>query len=345
MQIGTYILRRLLLIVPALFGISLFTFLLINLAPGGPVDQKIEQIRFGSHAGRTGLSTRGQHAVSQTVIDSLKRQYGFDKPLIVRYGIWIKNISHLDFGESLVYGQPVLTVIAARFPVSLQFGVISFALSYIFAVSFGFLMARHENSITDRALGAFLLIANAIPPFAVAVLLLVFFAGGSFFSLFPLGYLESSNYQDLTFWGKIWDRVHHFILPLIAYMMGSFAGLTFLFRSSVLQEIRKDYVRFARAMGVSEKWIYAKHVLRNALVPMVTGMGGFLAVFFSGSLLVETIFQLDGIGMLGFNALMARDYNVIMGMTFLQSLALLLGNLISDLLNILVDPRIHYAKG
>ncbi len=344
MKIHLYLLRRLVMMIPTLFGITLVTFLILNLAPGGPLEQKIQKIRFGqTGGGAKTLSTRGQQGVSQEVIEAIKKQYGFDKPLHERYFIWVKNITRLDFGQSADYNQPVIDVIVSRFPVSLQFGVASFILTYGISIFLGLFMAYHAHKFADSSLSLGLIVASAIPPFAFGVLLLVFFAGGTFFDFFPLGYLHSEEYFDLSLGGKILDRLHHFALPLAAYMIGSFTTLAFLCRNSVLDAINKDYIRTARAIGVSRWKLYTRHAFRNALIPIVTGIGGFLAVFLSGSLLVETIFQLNGIGLLGFQALMSRDYNMIMGLTFLQSVALLVGNLIGDLAYMAVDPRVDFA--
>lgn len=331
--------------IPTLIGITIVTFVIINLAPGSPIEQKIQQMKFGgmgreSNAGNTG--TDKSSGVSEEVILALKKQYGFDKPLYMRYLIWLKNISRLDFGESFTYEEPVLNVITSKFPVSLQFGIISLFLSYIVSIIFGVMKAVKNGSNFDHVTSFFLIALYSIPGFMLAILLIVYFAGGSFYSWFPIGELYSDNYYDLSLWGKIVDRVHHFILPLVCYMIGSFTVLTMLMKNSLLDEIKKDYIRTARAKGLSEKTIYLKHALRNALIPIVTGIGGFLAVFFAGSLLLESIFQLDGIGLLSFKSILQRDYNVIMGILFIQSVLLLIGNLLSDIVYILVDPRINF---
>lgn len=341
----TYILKRLLIMIPTLIGITIVTFVIINLAPGSPIEQKIQQMKFGgmgreSNAGNTG--TDKSSGVSEEVILALKKQYGFDKPLYMRYLIWVKNISRLDFGESFTYEEPVLDVITSKFPVSLQFGIISLFMSYIVSIIFGVMKAVKNGSNFDHVTSFFLIALYSIPGFMLAILLIVYFAGGSFYSWFPIGELYSDNYYDLSLWGKIVDRVHHFILPLVCYMIGSFTVLTMLMKNSLLDEIKKDYIRTARAKGLSEKTIYLKHALRNALIPIVTGIGGFLAVFFAGSLLLESIFQLDGIGLLSFKSILQRDYNVIMGILFIQSVLLLIGNLLSDIVYILVDPRINF---
>lgn len=330
--------------IPTLIGITLVTFAIINLAPGSPIEQKIQQMKFGGMGRESSVSNTSSKStgISEEVLEALKKQYGFDKPVHVRYFIWLKNIAKLDFGESFTYEEPVIDVIISKFPVSLQFGVISLLMSYIICVIFGVIKAVKHGSTFDYLTSFFLFVTYSIPSFMLAILLIVYFAGGSFYNWFPIGELYSDNYSSLTLMGKIIDRVHHFILPLICYMIGSFTVLTMLMKNSLLDEIKKDYIRTARAKGVSEKAVYLKHALRNALIPIVTGIGGFLSVFFAGSLLLESIFQLDGMGLLGYKSLLQRDYNVIMGLIFIQSLLLLLGNLLSDLAYVVVDPRINF---
>ncbi len=336
-----YILRRILLIIPTLFGITIICFLIINLAPGSPVEQKLQQLRFGGggkggESGRSGL-------VSEAVVEALKKQYGFDQPIHIRYWIWLKNISRLDFGESFVYEEPVIDVISKRIPVSLQFGVVTLLLTYIICIPLGVAKAIGNNSLFDRGSSVVLFGMYSTPPVMLAILLIVFLAGGSFLNLFPLGELYSDGYEEMTVLGKILDRIHHFVLPLTCYMIGSFATLTQLMKSSMLDVIGQDYVRTARAKGLSPGRVYFKHALRNAMIPVATGLGGFLGVFFAGSYVIETIFQLDGMGLLSFHSVMSRDYNVIMGLLFIESVIMLLGRLISDLTYVLIDPRIDFA--
>jgi microcin C transport system permease protein len=351
-SIVSYLIRRLLMMLPTLFGITIVVFVIINLAPGSPIEQRLQAIRFGATggggaSGGANLGGAGQagqdQGVSNEVVEALKKQYGFDKPLLVRYGIWLKNIATLDFGESFTFEEPVTDVIVSKFPVSLQFGIISFLLTYIVCIPLGVALAIKANSAFDAVTSFLLFVAYSVPPFMLGILLIVFFAGGSFFDWFPIGQLYSDNYETLSFWGKVGDRVHHFILPLTCYMIGSFTTLAVLMKNSILEEIKKDYIRTARAKGLAEKTVYLRHALRNALIPIVTGIGGFLSVFFAGSLLLETIFQLDGIGLLGYKSVLARDYNVIMGLVFIQSVMYLLGNIVSDVLYVFVDPRIDFS--
>lgn len=345
-----YLFRRLIAIVPTILGITLVVFVIINLAPGSPIEQKLQQIRFASSMGKGagqgvsgGSTVRQEHGVSDEVIEALKVQYGFDKPMHQRYLIWLKNLLKLDFGESFTYEEDVVDVIVSKFPVSLQFGIASLILTYLVCIPLGVYKAVSHGTKFDTLSSILLSVMYSIPPFMFGILLIVFLAGGSFWEIFPIGGLTSDNYDELSQWDQIKDRAYHFVLPLVCYMIGSFTTLTLLMKNSLLDEIKKDYIRTARAKGLSEKVVYVKHALRNALIPVVTGLGGFLSIFFAGSLLLETIFQLDGIGLLSYNSLLARDYNVIMGLVFFQSILVLVGNIISDIAYVFVDPRIDFS--
>ena len=344
-----YIARRLLLVIPTLLGIVTLSFFVIQLAPGSPIEQKIQQIRFASgesgasSAANVSMSSATQQGVSQEVIEALKRQYGFDKPIHIRYLIWLKSALTFEFGESFKYEEPVIDVIVSKFPVSIQFGVFSFVLSYLISIPLGIAMARREGHAFDAIATFTLSVLYSIPGFMLGILLIVLLAGGSYMDLFPTGGLYSDLYEDLGFFEKIWDRIHHAILPLLCFTIGSFTTLSNLTRNNMLEVIKKDYVRTARAKGLEERVVMMKHALRNALIPVVTGIGGFLGIFFAGSLLIERVFQLDGIGLLGFNSILARDYNVVMALVFIQSLLLLVGNIIGDIVYVLVDPRIDFS--
>lgn len=342
-----YFIRRILILIPTLLGVTVVVFAIINMAPGGPIDQKLHEMRFGSQGGGAeGLSTssRGStQGVPDEVLAALKKQYGFDKPMHERYLLWLKNIATLNFGDSFTYEEPVVDVIVSKFPVSLQFGIISLLLSYLISIPLGIAKAIKNGSAFDVTSSFILFILYSVPSFMLAILLIVLFAGGSFWEIFPVGGLQSEMYDELSGWDQFLDRIHHFTLPLICYTIGSFTSLTVLMKNSIIEEIKKDYIRTARAKGLEEKVVYMKHALRNALIPIVTGLGGFLSVFFAGSLLLETIFQLDGIGLLSYKSILSRDYNVIMGLVFIQSGLFLLGNVISDFAYVLVDPRIDFT--
>jgi microcin C transport system permease protein len=235
-----------------------------------------------------------------------------------------------------------MDVILSKFPVSLQFGVASLILTYLVCIPLGMAKAVRAGSVFDWLSGFLLYVAYSIPPLVLGIFLIVFFAGGRYFNWFPIGMLYSDQYDSLSLGGKIWDRIHHFILPLTCYMIGGFTELSMLMRNSMLEVVKQDYVRTARAKGLDEKVVLYKHAMRNALIPIATGLGGFFSVFLAGSLIVETIFQLDGIGLLSYKSILARDYNVIMGLIFLSSVILMLGRLFSDIVYVMIDPRIDF---
>ena len=340
-----YLFRRILLMIPTFIGITVVCFFVINLAPGGPIEQKIQAIRFGSaNAEGGGGGGKGgiQSGLNEEVLEALKKQYGFDKPVHERYWLWLKNLSRLDFGESFTYQEPVIDVITSKFPVSLQFGIASLILTYIVCIPLGMAKAIRAGSTFDMVSGLILYIAYSIPALVMGIFLIVFFAGGRHFSWFPIGMLYSDSYESLGFFEKILDRIHHFMLPISCYMIGGFTELTMLMRNSMMDVVKQDYVRTARAKGLTERVVMYKHAMRNALIPIATGIGGFFRVFLAGSLIVETIFQLDGIGLLSYHSILSRDYNVIMGLIFLSSFILLLGRLFSDFIYVLIDPRIDF---
>lgn len=336
-----YLIRRLLLMIPTFFGITLLTFFVINLAPGSPIEQKLQAIRFGSSmGGGSGNGRSNETGVNQEVIDALKKQYGFDKPIHVRYMIWLKNLTKLDFGESFTYQEPVTDVIFSKFPVSMQFGLTSLFLTYLVCIPLGVKMAMKAGTNFDRATGLALNFTYALPPLVLGIFLITIFAGK--LDWFPIGSLKSDNYDELSTMGQILDRIHHFILPLICYMIGGFTQLSYLMRNSMLEVVKSDYVRTARAKGVSEKVVLYKHALRNALIALVPGIASFFGVFLAGSLIIERIFNLDGMGLLSYQSLLVRDYNVIMGITFISSLVLVFGRVFSDIVYVLIDPRIDF---
>jgi microcin C transport system permease protein len=321
------------------------SFIIINLAPGGPIEQKLQQMRFGGAASGGGGGSYGgsrSTGVNEEIVAALKKQYGFDKPVLTRYGIWLNNIFHMDFGESFTYGEPVIDVIVSKFPVSLQFGIISFILTYLVCIPLGVKKALTAGKSFDRFSGFLLYIAYSVPPLVLGIFLIVVFAGESYLSWFPIGGLFSDNYDSLSIIGKILDRTHHFVLPTICYLIGGFTELTLLTRNSMLDVIKADFIRTARAKGLTENKVIYKHALRNSLIPVATGLGGYLGVFLTGSLIIEKIFNLDGIGLLSYSSILSRDYNVVMGLLFLSSMVLMLGNLVSDLIYVMVDPRIDF---
>ncbi|QLY25803.1 ABC transporter permease subunit [Bdellovibrio sp. KM01] len=339
-----YLIRRLFLMIPTFFGITVVTFVLINLAPGSPIEQKLQAIRFGSGAaggggGASSVGGRGDTGVNEEVIEALKKQYGFDKPLHMRYLIWLKNISRLDFGESFTYQEPVIDVIKSKLPVSMIFGLFTLILTYIVCIPLGVRKAIKAGQGFDKVSTLLLNFTYAIPPLILGIAL-IYFASRS--NWFPLGGLQSDDYESMSTWNRFLDRAHHMVLPLICYTIGGFTELSILMRNSMLDIIKSDFVRTARAKGLSEKVVVYKHALRNALIPIATGLGGFLGVFLAGSLIIEQMFNLDGMGLLGYQSVLARDYNVIMGITFISAMLMMVGRILSDVIYVLVDPRIDF---
>ncbi len=337
-----YFIRRLLLMIPTLIGITLVCFFIINLAPGSPIDQKLQAIQFGGGGGGGEMGGGENRAVNDEVIQMMKEYYGFDKPIWQRYLLWLKNIVTLNFGDSYTFEEPVIQLIKSRVPISLQFGLTSLILTYIVSVLLGIVKAIKNGSKFDVISSVMLFILYSIPPLILGIGLIVFVAGRDG-SWFPLGGVVSDDYDSFSFFGRMIDRVRHFILPLACYMVGSFTFLTLLMKNSMLDVINMDYIRTARAKGVSEKVIYFKHALRNALIPIVTGMTGMFSVFLAGSIIIEEIFSIDGMGLLSYSSLLSRDYPVIMAMIFIQSLLYLVGRLVVDMLYVAVDPRIDFS--
>ena len=316
-------------------------FVIINMAPGSPIDEKLRAMRFAATGG-SDSSGGSDQAANPEIIKMMKEYYGFDKPLMTRYFIWLKNIATLDFGNSYTYEEPVSNLIISRVPISLQFGLTSLVLTYIISVLLGLYKAIRNGSNFDLITSSVLFVLYSIPPLILGIFLIVYVAGSEG-SWFPLQGFVSDDYESFAFWEKVEDRIRHLILPLLCYMVGSFTFLTMLMKNSMLEIIKQDYIRTARAKGLDEKATYFKHAFRNALIPIVTSMTGILTVFFAGSIIIEEIFQIDGMGLLSYEALISRDYPVIMAMIFIQSLLYLLGRLIVDMLYVWVDPRITFS--
>jgi microcin C transport system permease protein len=333
-----YLARRLLLTIPTLLGITFIVFLIVQSAPGGPIEQAMQAI--SDQPGSAQVS--GNMTMSEDVMESIRKQYGFDKPIHVRYGNWLKDLVTLNLGESYVYEEPVIKVITSKFPVSLQFGLTSLFLTYLVCIPLGIAKALKDKSRFDYLTSIIIFLGHSTPGFVLGILLVVFFGGGSFFNLFPIGGLHSDGYESLTTFQQFVDRAHHAVLPLVCYMIGHFASLTMLMKNSLIGELRKDYVKTAVAKGVPKMLVVYKHALRNALVPICTGIGGIFSIIFAGSLLIETVFNLDGFGLLTYTSVLKRDYPVIMASVTLHSLLIMLGNIFSDMVISIVDPRIDF---
>jgi len=332
----SYILRRLLLFIPTLFGISLVTFILIQFVPGGPVEEYISNVQ--GVAASQGANAQG---LSPEEIENIKKYFGFDKPAHERYLEWIGNLLQGDWGRSYVYREPVLEVILSKMPISLFFGITSFVLAYLISIPLGAWKAMHDRSLFDTISSTVIFAGFVIPGFALGVLLIIFFGGGSYFDLFPVSGVVSENHEYLSPFNQVLDFLHHMILPLTCYMVSEFAFLTLLTKNSLLEELNKDYVRTALAKGMSKTAAVWKHALRNSLIPLATGMAEIFVVMFAGSLLIERVFDIDGMGLLFYDSIVGRDYNVVLGLIMMVSLFTMMGRLFSDILYVVIDPRIR----
>ncbi|MFK5979610.1 MAG: microcin C ABC transporter permease YejB [Rhizobiaceae bacterium] len=363
---GAYILRRLLLIIPTIFGILAISFAVIQFAPGGPVERVIAEL-----SGQAGSATdritgggdslgqdqgldggggesskyRGAQGLDPEFIAKLEKQFGFDKPPLERFGLMVWNFIRFDFGESYFRDVAVIDLIIEKLPVSVSLGLWITFIAYGISIPLGIKKAVSDGSTFDIWTSGVIIIAYAIPGFLFAILLVVLFAGGSFYDLFPLRGLTSENFDDLSLFGKIADYFWHLALPLTAMALAAFATTTLLTKNSFLDEIRKQYVQTARAKGLTEHQVLYGHVFRNAMLIIIAGFpAAFISSFFTGSLLIETIFSLDGLGLLGFESIIGRDYPVVFGNLFIMSLLGLVVTLISDLTYTLIDPRIDFES-
>jgi len=362
---GAYILRRLLLMIPTIVGIMAISFAVIQFAPGGPVEQVIAQLtgegdsaidRIAGGGDSVGSAQqdfgdpgssdyRGAQGLDPEFIAKLEAQFGFDKPPLERFGLMMWNYIRFDFGESYFRSIDVIDLIKEKMPVSISLGIWILLLSYVISIPLGIKKAVSDGSRFDVWTSGLIIIAYAVPGFLVGILLIVLFAGGSFLDWFPLRGLTSDNFAELSLFGKIVDYFWHLALPLIALSLAAFATTTLLTKNSFIDEIRKQYVTTARAKGLSERQVLYRHVFRNAMLIIIAGFpGAFITAFFSGSLLIETIFSLDGLGRLGFESIIKRDYPVVFATLFIFSLMGLVVGLISDLVYTWVDPRIDFEK-
>lgn len=337
----SYFVRRFLLIIPTFLGCTLLVYAILQFTPGGPFERAMDQAQ-QQQGGEGGASSSSgpQVQVPEAAKEELKRYYNLDKPIPVRYALWLGSILQGDFGKSYVYGDPVIDVILSRFPISIYFGLIGFLLSYLVCIPLGIIKAVRHGTTFDFVSSVVVFIGYAIPGWALGAVMLVLLGGQ--LGWFPLGDFRSPDWDDLPFWGQVWDQVHHSILPLIAYMVGGFATLTILMKNSLLENLGQDYVRTAFAKGLSEKKVIFGHALRNSLIPIATGLGHFLGIVLTGSLLIERTFNIDGFGYLGFRSAVERDYTMVMGILVFSVVINLLGNIFSDMLYAIFDPRIRF---
>ena len=338
----SYFLKRILLIIPTLIGITIVCFLIMQMVPGGPVEQAIQKMKMAVQTEGGAVGGTLQSAISETELENIKRYYGFDQPVMVRYWNWLRKLIRLDFGTSYTYEKPVLEVIASRIPISLTFGLTGLFLTYLVCIPLGIQKALRHNEPFDHWSSILIFLGYSIPAFALAVILIVLFGGGSFLNLFPVAGVVSDNFEDLSLVGKIIDYAHHMFLPIVCYTIGGFASLTLLMKNSLMEQLNQDYIRTALAKGLSYQQAVFRHGLRNALIPIATNIGMIIGVVLSGALLIETVFTIDGMGLLGYQAIVNRDYPVALGLTFISSVLMLVGRVISDFCLMLVDPRVKF---
>lgn len=340
---STYIVKRLLLMIPTLLMVLLINFVVIQLAPGGPVEQAIYQAQHANNLAIGGLQYQGQQGLTPEMLEQIKIQYGFDQPVHLRFWEMLKSYAQFDLGQSFFKGQAVTELIWEKLPVSLSLGFWSTLLIYLVSIPLGIQKAKKHGSLFDQTTSLLLAVGYAIPAFIFAILLIVFFAGGSYLQWFPLQGLSSEKFAELSFFEKIQDYFWHMALPLLAMVLGGFARLTYLVKFSFMEELSKQYVLAARAKGLQDRAVLYRHVLRNAVLVLIAGLPeALLGILFVGNLFIEIIFNLDGLGMLGFEAILQRDYPVIFGTLFIFTLLGLVLRLISDVLYRVIDPRIHF---
>ena len=339
-----YFIRRLLLVVPTFIGITLAVFVVMHFVPGGPIERQLLAYKMavategGAGGGLVGFGAE----LPPDALEELRRFYGFDKPLHIRYLSWLWNVVRLDLGTSYVYQDPVWEVIRTRFPVSIFLGLTGFLLSYLVCIPLGVLKAVHHQSKFDFLSSFIVFLGYSVPGWALGTALLVLFGGGSFWSVFPLGGFRPGNWELLSLGEKIVGQLRHMFLPVVCYMVGSFATLTILTKNSLLENLGQDYVRTAFAKGLDERRVIFVHALRNSLIPLATGLGHVFGLILAGSFLIERVFNIDGMGYLGYTSILQRDYPVALGILVIGSLLMLVGNILSDMIYAAIDPRIRF---
>lgn len=335
-----YFLRRLLLVIPTLIGITILVFAVTRLVPGGPLERAIMETQQASMASGSSSSVGQGMALSASQLQQLKEYYGFDKPWYESYADWVVKVVQGDLGTSYRYNEPVWDVIRDRFPISLFYGLVTLVITYLVCIPLGVVKAIRHRSLMDNATSIFIFAGYAVPGYVLGALLLLFFSVEM--DLFPMGGFTSLYFDELSPVEKVLDVLHHAVLPLLCYLVGSFAVTTLLMKNNLMDNLAADYVRTAVAKGVPFRRAVTGHALRNSLIPVATTFGQNITLLVSGSFLIETIFDIDGFGLLGLTSVFDRDYPVVMGIVFLSSLLLLIGNILSDLLVAAVDPRIRF---
>jgi len=339
-----YFIRRILLIIPTFLGITIMVFIVTRSVPGGPIERIIAEAQQmqSMEGGRTSgpSSAEQSQPLSEDQIEELKKYYGFDKPIFTSYILWLGKVLRGDLGTSTRYYDPVWSMIKERIPISLYFGVISLILVYGICIPLGIIKAIMHKTSFDNVSSLVVFIGYAIPGWVVGVLMLVFFA--SYWEIFPLGGLISDEFEDFTLMGKVIDVIRHTILPLLAYVLGSFTVMTFLMKNTLMDNLASDYVRTAIAKGLPFNKAVLNHALRNSLIPIATSFGNNISVILSGSFLIEKVFNINGMGLLGYESVVERDYPVVLGILVISSLLFMIGNILSDICVAIVDPRVKF---
>ncbi len=334
-----YFIRRLFLMIPTFIGITVMVFVITRLVPGGPIERIIVQAR--QMQSSSGMAAENQtQPLSDAQLDTLKAYYGFDKPVLQSYLHWLGKVLTGDLGVSTRYYDPVWQMIKSRIPISLYFGLLSLVLVYGVCIPLGVAKAIRHKSAFDNISSIIVFIGYAIPGWVIGIFLLMLFA--SHWEIFPLGGLTSYEFEDFSLLGKIGDIARHTVLPLLAYVLGSFTVMTFLMKNSLMDNLAADYVRTAIAKGVPYKKAVFRHALRNSLIPIATSFGNNISIIVSGSFLIEKIFNIDGMGLLGYESVVERDYPVVLGILVISALLFMIGNILSDLCVAMVDPRVKF---
>ena len=338
----SYILKRIGLMIPTILGALTVTFLVMQFVPGGPVETILAEARAGG--GAEGTAYKAGRDIDKQQREELMKQYGFDKPVHERYFKMLSDYARFDLGKSFLQNKGVWELIKDKLPVSISLGLWTFLISYAISIPLGVTKAVREGSRFDIATTFAVLLGYAIPGFVLGILLIVLFAGGTILDWFPLRGLTSDNFEDLSTWGKVKDYFWHLTLPLTCLVIHSFAVVTLLTKNTFVEEIRKQYVLVARSKGLSQERVIYKHIFRNALIPLVTGFpAAFIGAFFTGSVLIETLFSLDGLGLLSYESVIRRDFPVVLGSLYLFTLLGLVVKLVSDMLYTVVDPRVQFS--
>lgn len=338
-----YFLYRVLLVIPTFIGITLVVFTVTRFVPGGPVDQAIREARFGALSNSDTVSNgEAEGPLSEEAIAQLNALYGFDKPFFVAYGEWLWDFVRLDFGKSYRYGDPVIDMIKSRIPVSIYFGITSLIVAYLIAIPLGISKALRHGTLYDNISSSAIFIGYALPSYTVGIILLSIFSFK--LGVLPLGGFQDPMFEYFTPLQKIVDRFKHLILPLISYSLGSLAGMTILMKNNLMENMAADYIKTAIAKGRTFREAMWLHAFRNSIIPIASSLGGIIGLFLAGSFLIENIFNIRGMGQLSFNALVARDFPVVLATLGVSSTISLVGNILSDLILSLVDPRIKLGR-